>query len=85
MTVKTGNPGDPITVMGCVLMSCSKERWAEIEQFGDYGETGQAAADALEQRILDRRAGVVDLMRGLHGAKLGIDEYGVEPLKRESA
>jgi hypothetical protein len=61
---KTGKLGEAIEVRGMVLMSISKDRFNEIEQFGVDGNSGQSEADRLEQMILDRRG--FDPLRGQH-------------------
>lgn len=60
--------GQPITMRGHVLMSCSQERYEEIEQYGADGDTGQAYANEVEERIVSRTGGR-DLLRGLHGPR----------------
>jgi hypothetical protein len=79
--VRTGGPelpggayrkrqeGDAIEYQDHVLMSCSLERWKEIEQAGPDGDGGQLAADALEDRIIDKSKGVEDPLRGMHGIR----------------
>lgn len=82
MAGKTGNSGDQIEMRGHVLMACSKERRAEIEQFGPDGVSGQALADAIDNRILDDRGGI-DHLRGLGGPRgLGV-EVATKPVQAE--
>ncbi len=60
--------GEPITVMGNVLMSCSMERKAELDAVGYDGVSGQSAVDEIESRIIDPDGGV-DESRGLYGQR----------------
>lgn len=52
--LKTSQLGEPITYMDTVLMSCSLERWDEIQRIGPNGDKGQELADIMEARILDK-------------------------------
>lgn len=54
---------DVMERMGHILMSIPIEDAEHIKQFGEFGDAGQARADALEERILDRKG--KDLMRGI--------------------
>jgi hypothetical protein len=54
-------PGSPLERMGHVIVSIDKEQHEEIER------TGQAGADAVEDIIVDKSKGMVDLVRGLGG------------------
>lgn len=49
--------------MGHVLMSIEKEHADDIYKRGEFGDGGQKRADAIEDRILDRKG--EDLMRGI--------------------
>lgn len=61
--------GEEIRYRDMVLMSCSKERKAELDQFGEFGNTGWAKADRIEEKIIDKRSAQADLMRGIRGAR----------------
>lgn len=63
-TARERKQGQRIEQYGCVLMSCSLERKAEIDQFGADGDGGQQAADRLEDRYLKK--GGRDLLRGMN-------------------
>lgn len=62
-TTREKKMGQRIEQYGCVLMSCSIERKAEIDQFGVDGDGGQQAASALEDKYLKK--GGRDLIRGM--------------------
>lgn len=69
----TGNPGDQIEMRGHVLMACTLERKAEIDQYGPDGVSGQELADEIEEVMIDNRGGL-DHLRGLHGPRgLGVE------------
>jgi hypothetical protein len=57
-------PGEQIEFRGNVLMSCSLERKAEIDEHGVDGDSGQRAADAIENRMIDKERGL-DPLRGI--------------------
>jgi len=59
--------GEPLIVMGCAVMSVSKERKAELDQVGFDGNGGQQHVDRIESEILDRESGGIDESRGLYG------------------
>lgn len=61
--------GTPIEHMDHVLMSCPMERKREIDQFGPDGDGGQQIADLLEEKLIDKRSGIEDPMRGMHGIR----------------
>lgn len=61
--------GDAIEYQDHVLMSIPLDKWHEIEQNGVDGDGGQRAADALEDRIIDKSKGVEDPLRGMHGIR----------------
>lgn len=63
-TSREKKQGQRIEQYGCVLMSCSLERKAEIDQFGADGDGGQQAASDLEERYLKK--GGRDLLRGMN-------------------
>jgi hypothetical protein len=58
-------PGDPIRVLSCVLMSCSLERKRELDQRGFDGASGQELVDEREQLIVGTKG--LDASRGLYG------------------
>lgn len=60
----TRKEGDPLEVFGHVLMSCTLERRIEIDEYGPDGQSGQAGADLVENKIIDKSRGV-DLLRGI--------------------
>lgn len=63
---KTAQPGEAVTWMDTVLMSIDIEAWQEIVDYGADGQSGQAYADMIEDRILDKNSlGVDDPMRGI--------------------
>lgn len=62
----TGKIGDQIIARGHLLMSCSLERWKEIQQYGADGDTGYELAEQIERKILDRK-GEHDPIRGPNG------------------
>jgi hypothetical protein len=57
----TGQTGEEMEWMGHVLMSCSKERKAQMDA------AGKAWANRIEERIVDRKKGMQDLLRGIPG------------------
>lgn len=63
--------------MGCtirvgdqVLLEISDQRYADIEEWGPSGNSGQAGADIIEHRITDRSRGK-DALRGMKGINHG--------------
>ncbi len=63
---RTGVDGDEMVMRGHLLMSIPLEAAEELEDFGADGETGQAGADEIEERIIQKQGGE-DLLRGLMG------------------
>lgn len=61
--IRKAENGAAIMERGHVLMSCTKERQAEIEQFGPDGESGQNEVDAMERRM--KLKGGNDPLRGM--------------------
>ncbi len=55
----TVKPGEAIEMMGCTLMVCSKDRYAQIVSDGPWGGSGQKEADRIMARI--RGAGGADI------------------------
>lgn len=66
---KTARQGEPLEMMGLVLMSISKEKHDLIERHGIDGQSGQAEADEIEARIIDKEAGGTDEMRGMRSRR----------------
>lgn len=62
--VRKNLDGEPIEVRGCVLMSCSLERYRELDQHGDGGGRGQKLVDAMERRMSLKA--ITDPSRGMH-------------------
>jgi len=63
--------------MGCtirvgdqVLLEISEQRYADIQEYGACGQTGQAGADIIDHRITDRSRGR-DELRGMKGINTG--------------
>jgi hypothetical protein len=56
--------GEEIEVAGMVLMSIDRETWDDIQRNGMDGQSGQAAIDAVEKRMI-AQSGVRDDFRGL--------------------
>lgn len=48
----TVQPGQELEVMGCVLMSIDKKRWADIVENGVDGQSGLQLADRNEEAML---------------------------------
>lgn len=63
---QTCKAGDPLETMGLVCVSISAERHAEIVQYGEDGGSGQAEADEVENRIIDKNS-MRDAIRGING------------------
>lgn len=55
--------GDAIEGRGGVLMSCTNERYAEIEEFGAEGGSGQRSVTEIERRFKLKRGN--DPLRGM--------------------
>lgn len=58
--------GKPIRIGDQVLMAITKQRHADIVEWGADGGSGQAGADKIENRLVQQRAGV-DALRGIKG------------------
>ncbi len=59
------------------LMSVSKQRKADIDEYGHDGDTGQYYADEIDARII-KKTGGQDLLRGikgLHRHHVDVEEY----------
>lgn len=82
-TCKVGEPLE--NAMGCVVVSMERERFDEIEQNGDDGNSGQAEADRIEAAIIDRDGGQADLIRGLGGPNYFQTVNKTKPLELEPA
>lgn len=64
--LKTAQPGEAVTWMDTVLMSIDMEAYEDLVQFGADGQSGQAYADMIEDRIIDKNSlSVDDPMRGI--------------------
>lgn len=63
----TAEHGQIMEMQGLVLCRIPKQRWLEIQQYGENGDTGQALADEMEARIINKRSGELDPIRGLGG------------------
>lgn len=64
--IRTAQDGQPIGYLDTVLMSISLEAWEDLEQHGRDGSGGQARADLIEDRILDKgRLAFDDPSRGI--------------------
>lgn len=57
--------GEPIQIMGTVLMSCPIERKRELDRVGYDNASGQELVDMREQHIVGNEG--VDASRGLYG------------------
>lgn len=76
--------GQPIQVMGMTLMSCTKERKAELDAVGFDGVSGQRAVDEIEDRIIDKDGGI-DESRGIYGRRAYYSVHNeTKPLEGES-
>lgn len=65
---KSVKPGELITYRGHVLMSIETEKAEEIRRRGAPGMgEGTMAWDRIEKKLVDRRAGSSDLLRGIGG------------------
>lgn len=51
--LKNPKAGEIFTFRGCVLMSCSKERHAEIKRVGPEGSSGRVLFDKFMQKIFN--------------------------------
>lgn len=60
--------GTAIEYMDHVLMSIPLEDYERLQREGAFGNTGQNWADALENKIVDKR-GIEDPMRGMRGQR----------------
>lgn len=61
---KTVREGEPLEMRGHVLMSLPNAEHAEIQQFGEDGNSGQEDADRIEDIIINKRGGF-DPLRGV--------------------
>lgn len=68
---RTGREGEPMEFRGHLLMSCTKERAEQIEQFGPFGNQGQALADRIENVIVDKDSIPRDITRGIGTSSAG--------------
>lgn len=50
---KDRKSGNEIKALDHLLMEISEERWQKIQQFGAFGDAGQALADDIARRIKD--------------------------------
>lgn len=69
---RTAKMGEPVTMRGHVLMSCTGERKAEIDKYGPDGATGLEWLDEIDDRILDKKKGF-DPGRGLKAPFLSFE------------
>ncbi len=60
---KVKENGVIIESRGHILMQATAERAKEIYEFGDDGQSGQAAADAIERRMFQTKKSVAELNR----------------------
>lgn len=60
---RTVKDGEDLENAGQVLVSFTKERWAEIQEHGPDGISGQALLDEVEDRMLERTGS--DHLRGI--------------------
>lgn len=71
--------GKPIRIGDCILMSCSEQRKADIDEWGHDGLTGQVSADEIDEQLI-RHKGGSDPLRGLKGFSrerhIDADTYG---------
>jgi hypothetical protein len=79
---QTCKPGDPLETMGMVCVSISAEKHAQIVQYGEDGESGQAEADRIEDRIIDRGS-MRDAIRGINGGNNYFDAQNKTSPARE--
>jgi len=66
-------PGNFVESRGHILMECTAERAEEIYQFGEDGNSGQAAADVIERKMYNSKKAIAELsarvpMRSSHGS-----------------
>jgi len=79
---RTCKLGEPLEYMGHVLMSIDINEHKRIEREGDHGDGGQELADRIESAILDKSGAQRDLMRGLSGGYVRL-ENDVKPMVAE--
>jgi hypothetical protein len=84
--IKTAQDGEPVSYLDTVLMSMSLEQWQELDQHGHDGSRGQAYADIIEERILDKtRLAFDDPSRGIFRSYPTLKvEKSVTPLRPQS-
>ena len=66
---QTGKIGEPVMLDDVVLMTMPTEDKERIEKEGVYGDSGQDAADIIEDKIIDKALGGADPMRGIRGVR----------------
>ena len=64
--------GEEMLTRGMLVMSCSAERKAEIDDVGVDGNTGWDLAEQVEDHILDRSVGK-DLLRGIGAGVMAVE------------
>lgn len=79
---QTCKPGDPLESMGHVIVSLDAEKYAQVVQFGEDGASGQAEADEIENRIIDRNS-MKDAVRGINGGRQYFDAVNKTTPARE--
>lgn len=78
---RTAKVGQPVECMSHILMDIPEARWLEIQNVGWDGESGQQAADEMEDAMI-RREGV-DELRGLLPSRYGRVESNISALEEE--
>jgi len=71
--------GKTIIVGDQILLAITKQRYADIEEWGVNGSTGQAGADLIEDRIISESGGRGTLrgMKGIvPGRHMSVDAWG---------
>lgn len=53
-----------VSNFGMVLMQIPLDDWQEIQQYGESGNTGQELADAVEDRLRDRKRDIEEVTKG---------------------
>lgn len=61
----SSNDGEPIRLDDCILMSIEREKWEHAQQFGWFGEGGQALLD--ERDAVIQRKGSIDSLPNMDG------------------
>lgn len=79
---KSGEKGSNIELGGHLLMSVSKERKAEIDEVGHFGDSGWRLTRALEEKIVDKVNGNPDVTRGIQPKYFGF-QNNTTPLERD--